>query len=73
MELHARVTACFLLLQALIDRPDVVRRVENFKRLTLTDFKVDIHKLAKKKDLTKALDDNGKIQKFTCIQQRNTC
>ena len=56
------MTACFLLLQALIDRPDVVRRVENFKRLTLTDFKVDIHTLAKKKALTKALDDNGKIR-----------
>ena len=45
----------------MIDRPDVVRRVENFKRLTLTDFKIDIHKLAKKKDLKKALEENGKI------------
>lgn len=47
--------------QALIDRPDVVRRVENFKRLTLTDFKLDIPKLAKKKALKAALDENGKL------------
>ena len=50
-----------VLLQALIDRPDTVRRVENFKRLTLTDFKLDIPKLAKKKDLKKSLEENGDV------------
>ena len=48
-------------MQALIDKPDVVRRVENFKRLTLTDFKLDIPKLAKKKDLKKSLEEDGKL------------
>ena len=46
--------------QALVDHPDEVRRVINFKRLVLTDFKVDIPRLAKKKVLKAALDESGK-------------
>ena len=45
--------------QALVDRPDMVRRQMNFKRLVLTDFKIDIPRLAKKKVLTAALEESG--------------
>lgn len=38
--------------QALVDAPDRVRGVVNFKRLTLTDYKIDIPRLAPKKVLT---------------------
>ncbi len=33
----------------------------NFKRLALTDFKVDIKRHAAKKDLSKALADAGEL------------
>ena len=46
-------------MQALVDRPDEVRRMVTFKRLALTDFKIDIPRLAKKKVLTAALEDSG--------------
>lgn len=42
-----------------MDRPDEVRRVMNFKRLALTDLKVDIPRLAKKKVLSEALSTSG--------------
>lgn len=45
--------------QALVDRPDEVRRVINFKRLAITDLKVDIPRLAKKKVLKEALATSG--------------
>jgi ribosomal protein L14E/L6E/L27E len=45
--------------QALVDRPDEVRRVMNFKRLALTDIKLDIPRLAKKKVLSEALSTSG--------------
>ncbi len=45
--------------QALVDRPDMVRQQMNFKRLVLTDFKIDIPRLAKKKVLTAALEESG--------------
>ena len=48
--------------QALIDRPDEVRRVENFKRLQLTSYKLEIPKLAKKKALKTALESDGKTK-----------
>jgi hypothetical protein len=35
--------------QALIDAPGLTRRMETFKRLTLTDFTLDIPRLAAKK------------------------
>ena len=46
-------------LQALVDTVDEVRRVVSFKRLTLTDFKIDIPRLAKKSVLKKALAAAG--------------
>ena len=48
-----------LTLQALIDRPDEERRVINFKRLALTDIKIDVPRLAKKKVLTEAFTSAG--------------
>lgn len=42
-----------------MDRPDEVRRVINFKRLALTDIKLDIPRLAKKKVLSEALSTAG--------------
>jgi large subunit ribosomal protein L14e len=50
-----------LAVQALVDRPDEVRRIVNFKRLVLTDFKIDIPRLAKKKVLSAALEESGKL------------
>ena len=46
-------------LQALVDRPDETRRVVSFKRLALTDFKIDIPRLAKKTALKAALEESG--------------
>ena len=45
--------------QALIDHPDEVRRPINFKRLALTDYKVDIPRQAKKTVLKSALEESG--------------
>ncbi|BDA44283.1 60S ribosomal protein L14 [Coccomyxa sp. Obi] len=50
--------------RALVDRPDEVRRIINFKRLVLTDFKIDIPRLAKKKVLTAALEESEVFSKF---------
>ena len=50
-----------LSLQALVDRPDETRRVMNFKRLALTDHKLDVPRLAKKKAIKKALESNGAL------------
>lgn len=48
-----------IVMQALVDRPDEVRRILNFKRLALTDFKIDIPRVAKKKVLESALKESG--------------
>jgi large subunit ribosomal protein L14e len=53
-----------IFLQALVDRPDEIRRTINFKRLVITDFKVDIPRLAKKSVLKKALEDADVFGKF---------
>ena len=45
--------------QAVIDRPDEIRRVMPFKRLILTDFKCELTRLAKKKELSAALKESG--------------
>ncbi len=45
--------------QALVDAPGLTRHVETFKRLTLTDFKVEIPRLASKKVLTAAWTEAG--------------
>ncbi|XP_010905822.1 large ribosomal subunit protein eL14z isoform X1 [Elaeis guineensis] len=42
--------------QALVDAPDVVRGQMNFKRLSLTDIKIDIPRLPKKKTLIAAME-----------------
>ncbi|KAG8060247.1 hypothetical protein GUJ93_ZPchr0002g25686 [Zizania palustris] len=43
--------------QALIDAPDMVRCQINFKRLSLTDIKIDIKRVPKKTTLIKAMED----------------
>ena len=48
--------------QALVDRPEEIRRVINFKRLAITDLKIDIPRLAKKKVLKEALETSGACQ-----------
>lgn len=53
------LTCPWLSAQALVDRPDEVRRVINFKRLAITDLKVDIPRLAKKSVLKEALATSG--------------
>ncbi len=47
------------LVQALVDAPGEVRKVVNFKRLALTDFKLDIPRLAKKSVLTQKFAEAG--------------
>ncbi|KAJ7979837.1 60S ribosomal protein L14 [Quillaja saponaria] len=42
--------------RALVDAPDIVRSQLNFKRLSLTDIKIDIKRVPKKKDLLKAME-----------------
>lgn len=51
-------------LQALVDAPAQPRRVVNFKRLALTDLKVEIPRLASKKVLTAAFAEAGE---YICI------
>ncbi|KAJ1701998.1 hypothetical protein LUZ63_001777 [Rhynchospora breviuscula] len=43
--------------RALIDAPDMVRCQINFKRLSLTDIKIDIPRIPKKKTLIAAMDE----------------
>jgi large subunit ribosomal protein L14e len=47
------------MLQALVDNPDMVRTKMNLKRLSLTDFKIDIRRVPKKKTLIEALEAAG--------------
>ncbi|KAK3028124.1 hypothetical protein RJ639_038985 [Escallonia herrerae] len=42
--------------RALVDAPDMVRSQLNFKRLTLTDIKIDIKRVPKKKTLIDAME-----------------
>ncbi|EXB53495.1 60S ribosomal protein L14-2 [Morus notabilis] len=42
--------------RALVDAPDMVRAQMNFKRLSLTDIKVDIKRVPKKKTLIAAIE-----------------
>jgi hypothetical protein len=39
-----------------VDRPDMVRGVQNLKRLSITDLKLDVPRLVKKKELAKAFE-----------------
>lgn len=47
--------------QALVDAPAETRRVMNFKRLQLTDLKVEIPRLASKKVLVEAFNAAGAL------------
>ncbi|CAL8990020.1 unnamed protein product [Prunus brigantina] len=42
--------------RALVDSPDMVRSQMNFKRLSLTDIKIDIKRVPKKKELLAAME-----------------
>ncbi|KAF5195478.1 60S ribosomal protein L14-2 [Thalictrum thalictroides] len=42
--------------RALVDAPDMVRSQMNFKRLSLTDIKIDIGRVPKKKALIEAME-----------------
>ncbi|KAL5677881.1 hypothetical protein ACJX0J_014012, partial [Zea mays] len=43
--------------RALVDAPDMVRCQVNFKRLSLTDIKIDIKRVPKKTALIKAMEE----------------
>lgn len=43
-----------------MDAPDIARTQMNFKRLSLTDIKIDINRVPKKSTLIKAMEDAGK-------------
>jgi hypothetical protein len=45
-----------------VDAPDMVRCQINFKRLALTDIKIDIPKTPKKKTLIAAMEAAGMMQ-----------
>jgi hypothetical protein len=45
--------------QALVDSPTETRKVVGFKRLALTDLKVDIKRVPGKTELTKAFTEAG--------------
>ncbi|CAN1180787.1 60S ribosomal protein L14-2 [Linum perenne] len=45
--------------RALVDSPDMVRSQINFKRLTLTDIKIEINRVPKKKTLIEAMEKAG--------------
>lgn len=52
--------------RALVDAPDMVRSQMNFKRLQLTDIKIDIKRAPRKKTLIKAMEEadvQGKWEK----------
>ncbi|KAL8191928.1 hypothetical protein R6Q57_028659 [Mikania cordata] len=48
--------------RALVDAPDMVRGQMNFKRLTLTDIKIDINRVPNKKNLVAALEAAGRYR-----------
>lgn len=49
--------------RALVDAPDATRKIVNFKRLALTDFKVDITRQASKKVLIAKLAESGELKR----------
>lgn len=53
--------AACVAVQALVDSPTETRRVVNFKRLALTDLKVDIKRVPGKTELTKAFTEAGTV------------
>lgn len=49
------------MLQALVDAPDMVRSQMNLKRLSLTDIKIDIKRVPKKRALIEAMETAGNL------------
>lgn len=47
--------------RALVDAPDYTRKIVSFRRLSLTDLKVDIPRLANKKVLKAKLAESGEL------------
>jgi large subunit ribosomal protein L14e len=45
--------------RALVDHPTEIRRQINFKRVVLTPYKIEIPRLAKKKELIAAIEESG--------------
>ncbi|KAH7295178.1 hypothetical protein KP509_27G036100 [Ceratopteris richardii] len=50
--------------RALVDSPDMVRGAMNFKRLSLTDLKVDIPRMPKKNQLAAAIESADVYNKW---------
>ncbi|RZC52152.1 hypothetical protein C5167_020578 [Papaver somniferum] len=50
--------------RALVDAPDMERSQMNFKRLSLTDIKIDIGRIPKKKALIDAMEAAGELPAF---------
>ncbi|KAJ0034983.1 hypothetical protein Pint_25094 [Pistacia integerrima] len=50
------ISLCVSTCPALVDAPDMVRSQMNFKRLSLTDIKIDINRVPKKKTLIDAME-----------------
>ena len=48
-----------------MDAPEFTRKIVNFKRLSLTDLKVDIPRLASKKVLTAKLAESGELYNYS--------
>ncbi|PRQ36656.1 putative ribosomal protein L14e [Rosa chinensis] len=46
---------------AFVDTPDMVRSQMNFQRLSLTDIKIDIKRVPKKKELLAAMEAAGRL------------
>ncbi|XP_039013831.1 60S ribosomal protein L14-2-like [Hibiscus syriacus] len=66
--------------RALVDAPDMVRSQMNFKRLTLTDIKIDINRVPKKTTLIDAMEktdvknkwENSSWGRKLIVQKRRT-
>ncbi|GAY62409.1 hypothetical protein CUMW_217540 [Citrus unshiu] len=59
--------------EALVDALDMVRSQMNFKRLSLTDIKIDINRVPRKKSLIEAMekaDENSSWGKKLIVQKR---
>lgn len=59
--------------QALVDAPDMVRGQMNFKRLSLTDIKIDIPRIPKKKSLIAAMQAAGEVVYYRFILPGMSC
>ncbi|KAG6481155.1 hypothetical protein ZIOFF_057750 [Zingiber officinale] len=57
--------------RALVDAPDMIRGQINFKRLSLTDIKIDIPRVPKKKTLIQAMEAAGLSDKHAAADVKN--